>query len=60
MDFLDIEYQYQSRESLNYSSNIKDFDFSFEIIHQVDMNLWPAGEEEAEARLATNSLMIKQ
>ena len=51
MDFLDIEYQYQSRENLNYSSNIKDFDFKFEIIHQVDMNLWPVGEEEAEARL---------
>jgi deoxyribodipyrimidine photo-lyase len=51
MDFLDIEYQYQSRENLNYSSNIKDFDFKFKIIHQVNMNLWPVGEEEAEARL---------
>jgi deoxyribodipyrimidine photo-lyase len=30
MDFLDIEYQYQPRESLNYSSNIRDFDFNFE------------------------------
>ena len=51
MDFLDIEYQYQSREDLNYSSNIKDFNFNFEITHQVNMNLWPVGEEEAEARL---------
>ena len=51
MDFLDIEYQYQPRESLNYSSNIRDFDFNFETIHQVNMNLWPAGEDEAETRL---------
>jgi len=51
MDFLDIEYQYQSRKNLNYSSNLKDFDFNFKATHQVNMNLWPAGEEEAEARL---------
>jgi deoxyribodipyrimidine photo-lyase len=51
MDFLDIEYQYQPREDLNYSSNIRDFDFNFEIIHQVNMDLWPAGEEEAQARI---------
>ena len=51
MDFLDIEYQYQSRKNLNYLSNLKDFDFNFETTHQVNMNLWPAGEDEAEARL---------
>jgi len=51
MDFLDIEYQYQSRKNLNYLSNLKDFDFNFEATHQVNMNLWPAGEDEAEARL---------
>ena len=51
MDFLDIEYQYQPRESLNYSSNIRDFDFNFETIHQVNMNLWPAGEDEAKTKL---------
>ena len=51
MDFLDIEYQYQSRKNLNYFSNLKDFDFNFETTHQVNMNLWPAGEDEAEARL---------
>ena len=51
MDFLDIEYQYQPRESLNYSSNIRDFDFNFEVTHQVNMDLWPAGEDEAETRL---------
>ena len=51
MDFLDIEYQYQPREDLNYYSNIRDFDFNFEITHQVKMDLWPAGEEEAQARV---------
>ena len=51
MDFLDIEYQYQPRESLNYSSNIRDFDFNFETIHQVNMDLWSAGEDEAETKL---------
>ena len=51
LDFLDIEYQYQPRESLNYSSNIRDFDFNFKTIHQVNMDLWPAGEDEAETKL---------
>jgi len=53
MNFLDIEYQYQSRKDPDYLSNIKDFDFNFEITHQVNMNLWPAGEDEAEVRLLT-------
>ena len=51
MDFLDIEHQYQARGSLDYSSNIGDFDFNFETTHQVNMDLWPAGEDEAQARL---------
>ena len=51
MDFLDIEYQYQPRESLNYSSNVRDFNFNVESTHQVNMDLWPAGEDEAETRL---------
>jgi deoxyribodipyrimidine photo-lyase len=51
MDFLDIEYQYQSRENLNYPSNISDFDFNFQTTHQVNMSLWPAGEDEAWSRL---------
>ena len=51
MEFLDIEYQYEPRESLNYSSNIRDFNFNFETTHQVNMDLWPAGEDEAETRL---------
>ena len=51
IDFLDIEYQYEPREDLNYSSNIRDFDFNFETTHQVNMDLWPAGEDEAETKL---------
>jgi len=51
MEFLDIEYKYKPRESLNYSSNIRDFDFNFKITHQVNMDLWPAGEDEAEKKL---------
>ena len=51
MEFLDIEYQYEPRESLNYSSNIRDFDFNFETTHQVNLDLWPAGEDEAETKL---------
>ena len=51
MEFLDIEYQYEPRESLNYSSNIRDFDFNYETTHQVNMDLWPAGEDEAKTKL---------
>ena len=51
MAFLDIKYQYQCRENLNYSSNIRDFDFNFKATHQVSMDLWTAGEDEAENRL---------
>ena len=51
MEFLDIEYQYQPREELIYTSNIKDFDFNFKVTHQVNSDLWPAGEDEAERRL---------
>ena len=51
METLDFGYQYQSRENLSYSSNITDFDFNIEITHQVNMDLWPAGEDEAQSRL---------
>jgi deoxyribodipyrimidine photo-lyase len=51
MEFLDIEYRYEPRESLNYPSNIRDFNFNFETTHQVNMDLWPAGEDKAETRL---------
>ena len=51
MDFLDIEYRYETRNNLNYSSNVRDFDFNYKKTHQVNMELWPAGEDEAETRL---------
>ena len=51
IDFLDIEYEYKTRNKLNYVSNIKEFNFNFKKTHTVDMELWPAGEEEAEKRL---------
>ena len=51
MDFLDIEYRYEARNDLDYSSNVRDFDFNYKKTHQVNMELWPAGEDEAETRL---------
>jgi len=51
MDFLDIEYRYEARNNLDYSSNVRDFDFNYIKTHQVNMELWPAGEDEAETRL---------
>ena len=51
MDFLDIEYRYKARNNLDYSSNVRDFDFNYKKTHQVNMELWPAGEDEAETRL---------
>ena len=51
MDFLDIEYRYETRNNLDYSSNVRDFDFNYKKTHQVNMELWPAGEDEAETRL---------
>jgi deoxyribodipyrimidine photo-lyase len=51
MDFLDIEYPYETRNNLDYSSNVRDFDFNYKKTHQVNMELWPAGEDEAETRL---------
>ena len=51
MDFLDIEYCYEARNNIDYSSNVRDFDFNYKKTHQVNMELWPAGEDEAETRL---------
>ena len=51
MDFLDIEYRYEARNNLDYSSNVRGFDFNYKKTHQVNMELWPAGEDEAETRL---------
>ena len=51
MDFLDIEYRYEAKNDLDYSSNVHDFDFNHKKNHQVNMELWPAGEDAAETRL---------
>ena len=51
IDFLDINYEYKTRNKLDYSSNINDFSFKYQKTHIVDMKLWPAGEKEAEKRL---------
>jgi deoxyribodipyrimidine photo-lyase len=59
MDFLDIEYQYQPRESLNYSSNIRDFDFNFETTIKL---IWIYGllERMKQRQNCLNSLMRKR
>ena len=51
IEFLDIEYEYRTKIKLNSSSNIRDFDFNHIKTHQVNMNQWPAGENEAIKRL---------
>ena len=51
IDFLDINYEYKTRNKLDYSSNINDFSFKYQKTHIVNMKLWPAGEKEAEKRL---------
>ena len=51
MKFLDIEYEYKTKTKLNYSSNIRDFNFNHIKTHQVNMKQWPAGENEAIKRL---------
>jgi deoxyribodipyrimidine photo-lyase len=51
MDFLDIDFKYQRKTSSEITSNIKDFNFNLDQAHEVDMNLWPAGEQEADERL---------
>ena len=51
MDFLDINFEYQKKISSAITSNLKDFNFNLDQTHKVDMNLWPAGEQEADSRL---------
>jgi deoxyribodipyrimidine photo-lyase len=51
IDFLDIEYIYKAKNKLGYSLNIEDFNFNIKKKHQVNMELWPAGEHEAEKKL---------
>ena len=51
MDFLDIDFKYTKKLSSKIISNLNDFDFDLNKTHKVDMNLWSAGEKEAEVRL---------
>ena len=50
-DLLDIYPPKKNKGPLNITSNIESFDFEFSITHEVNMNLWPAGEDEAKKRL---------
>ena len=47
MDFLDIDYLYQKKSKTDHISNVDAFNFNFNQTHKADMDLWPAGEEEA-------------
>ena len=47
IDHLDIEFNYTAQKKINLSSNISNFDFSFNAEHSVDMSLWPIGENNA-------------
>ncbi|MDA7702502.1 DNA photolyase family protein [Gammaproteobacteria bacterium] len=51
MEFLDIDFDYAPQKNIDLKSNFDGFDFKHEIIHKVDMSLWPAGEEHAKNRL---------
>ena len=51
MEFLDIDCKYKKQAKGSLISNIKEFNFGLNITHQVDMDLWKAGEEEALIKL---------
>ena len=47
LDFLDIEFNYKSKNDSGINSNIYEFNFEFEKSHSVDMSLWKIGESNA-------------
>ncbi len=47
LDFLDIEFNYNSKNNSGINSNIYEFNFEFEKSHSVDMSLWKIGESNA-------------
>mgnify|MGYP001413149581 CR=1 FL=1 len=47
LDFLDIEFNYNSKNDSGINSNIYEFNFEFEKSHSVDMSLWKIGESNA-------------
>ena len=58
IEFLDIEFNYTSKNDSGISSNVDEFDFDFKKTHSVDMSLWNVGEESAKSIL-NNYLDIK-
>ena len=47
IDFLDIEFNYTSKNDSGIASNVDVFNFDFKKTHSVDMSLWNVGEESA-------------
>ena len=47
LDFLDIEFNYSSKNDSGINSNVHEFNFEFEKYHSVDMSLWKIGEANA-------------
>ncbi len=47
IDFLDIEFNYTSKNDSGISSNVDEFNFDFKKTHSVDMSIWNIGEESA-------------
>ena len=47
IDFLDIEFNYTSKNDSGINSNVDEFNFDFKKTHSVDMSLWNIGEESA-------------
>ena len=47
LDFLDIEFNYSSKNDSGINSNVYEFNFEFEKSHSVDMSLWKIGEANA-------------
>ena len=51
MSFLDIDYKYKEKSISSNQGNVEDFNFEYKRTHDVDMSLWPIGEESAHKRL---------
>ena len=47
IDFLDIEFNYTTKNDSGIHSNAKEFNFKFKKLHSVDMSLWSVGEASA-------------
>ena len=47
LDFLDIEFNYTTKNDSGIQSNTNEFNFKFEKLHSVDMSFWSIGEASA-------------